>query len=81
MLGFDLHEEPFNHGTVKNRDNFESKLFLQSPVTELMPIKAERIPSTSENSSHSEISEKESPTILKSFHTVLHSPGRKYCSL
>lgn len=55
MLGFDLHEEPFNHGTITNRDNFESKLFLQSPVTELKPIKAERIPSTSENSSHSEI--------------------------
>lgn len=55
MPCFDLPKEAFSHRTVKNRDNFDSKLFLQSPITDLKPIKSERIPSTSENSSHSEI--------------------------
>lgn len=55
MPYFDLPEESFNHRTVKNKDNFDSKLFLQNPVTDLTPIKGERIASSSENSPQSEI--------------------------
>lgn len=84
MPCFDLPEEPFNHRTAKNRESFDSKLFLQfchwlkahkgweNPIHfwKVLPLWNLNVllPHQKEKWDYSD---------KKSFHIVLHYPERK----